>query len=100
MCFPQRRVSFLVIIALIFLSSATLEPIQSQVCSSCEVSTQTVSTRSDLEANQKDSSKTKNQQRRFLLVIEGSGIEGVRVGKSLLSDVIATYGEDYQLIER
>jgi hypothetical protein len=66
MRFPRRRPFQVVILCLIVSSFATLFPVQSQVCSGCEVSNQTV-TKSNQRLNLSDSEKANAQH-----PIEGS----------------------------
>ena len=65
MRFPRRRPFHVVILCLILSSFATLFPVQSQVCSGCEVSNQTV-TKSNQRLNLSDSEKADAESRHLV----------------------------------
>jgi DNA/RNA endonuclease G (NUC1) len=65
MRFPQRRTLYLAVVCLIGFSFTTLPLVQSQVCSGCEVSNQTV-TKSNQLLNLSDSEKADAESRHLL----------------------------------
>lgn len=65
MRFPQPRVFCAVVLCLVVFSVATLLPVQSQVCSGCEVSNQTV-TKSNQRLNLTDSQQADAESRHLL----------------------------------